>query len=90
MDWQNLGAQAILALIPVVSMVLTWVVRQLVPKIPRIALPVIAVALGFVVTAVQNYMGGVGVTVVETAALGAAATWLNEMITTFKEHKVNP
>lgn len=36
MDWTGLGAQAILALVPIVTMVVVWAVRRLIPKIPRV------------------------------------------------------
>lgn len=86
MDWQNLGAQAILALVPVVTMVIVYGIRKLVPKLPRFIVPIIAMALGAVLAVVQSQLGGPDVSVLVAALLGACATWLREIINTIQEH----
>ena len=86
MDWPALGAQAILALVPVVTMLIIWVARKFVPKLPRFTIPIIAMALGFLLTMVQGMLGGPAVAPLVAALLGACATWLRELINTIQEH----
>lgn len=88
MDWLALGAQAILALVPVATALLTFAVRTVIPKIPRFAIPVVAMGLGFALTWVHAAAAGpeVAFNPLLGAALGAAATWLREMISTVNEH----
>ena len=86
MDWTLLGSQAILALVPVVTMVVVWAVRLLIPKIPRVALPMLAMGLPFLLTFVTNYIGGHEFSPLIAALLGAAATWLRELISTIQQH----
>lgn len=90
MDWNNVGAQAILALVPIVTMVVVYGVRRAVPKLPRFSIPILAMALGFILTYVQNELGGPAVTPLTAAILGASATWLREIISTIREHGTNP
>jgi len=86
MDWTLLGSQAILALVPIVTMVVVWGVRLLIPKIPRVALPILAMGLPYVLTFFVNYVGGHEFSPLVGALLGAAATWLREVISTIQEH----
>lgn len=90
MDWMSLAGQAVVALVPVVTMVVVWGIRQLVPQIPRVALPVLAMALPFGLTLLTNYMGGHQFSPIVGALLGAAATWLRELISTLQQHGTNP
>lgn len=89
MDWMAVASQAVVALVPVVTMVVVWGIRLLIPKIPRVALPVIAMALPFVLTLLTNYIGGHELNPMMGALLGAAATWLREIISTLNEHGSN-
>lgn len=89
MDWTLLGSQAILALVPVVTMVVVWGVRLLIPKIPRVALPILAASLPFALTFLVNYIGGHTFSPLAMAALGALATWLREIISTVQQHGAN-
>lgn len=86
MDWTNLGAQAILALVPIVTMIVVWGVRKLVPKIPRVALPILAASLPFALSFLASYISGHTFSPLVAALLGAAATWLREIISTIQQH----
>lgn len=90
MDWQAWGVQAIQALVPVVTVVLVWGAKKGIPKLPRVALPVIAMALGFGVDAFLSYIAGHTFTPVVGALLGASAVWLREIVSTVREHGANP
>jgi len=89
MDWTLLGSQAILALVPIVTMVVVWGVRLLIPKIPRVALPILAMGLPFALTFLVNYTTGHELSPIVAALLGAAATWLRELISTIQQHGVS-
>ena len=86
MNVEELAAQAITALIPVVGAVLVYLVRQLIPKVPRVVLPVIALALGIGLDYLTAFIGAGEFNIVVGAALGAASVWLREVINTFQEH----
>ena len=86
MDWTNVGAQAILALVPVATMIVVWGIRQLIPKIPRVALPILAAGLPYALTFFASYVSGHEFSPIVGALLGAAATWLREIISTLQEH----
>ena len=86
MDWTNLGSQALLALVPIVTMIVVWGVRLLIPKIPRVALPVLAAGLPFVLSFFVDYIGGHTFSPLVAILLGAAATWLREIISTIQQH----
>jgi hypothetical protein len=90
MDWAALGAQAILGLVPVITMVIVYYARKAVPKLPRFSIPIIAMALGFVLTMVQGMLGGENVAPLVGVLLGASATWLRELINTINEHGNKP
>lgn len=86
MDWMDLGVQSIQALVPVVTMLLVMATRKVSPKIPRFAVPLIAMALGAALSYVVTLAGGPAQTVLQAALLGAAATWLRELINTVQQH----
>lgn len=86
MDWMDVAAQAVIALVPVATMVVVWLIRLMVPKIPRVALPVLAMALPFGLTLLTNYVGGHEFSPILGALLGAAATWLRELLSTINQH----
>jgi hypothetical protein len=64
----------------------TYGVRRAIPRIPRIALPFVVMALGTVAAYVDSLITGGQFSVIGGAALGAAALWLREVISTFNEH----
>lgn len=87
MDWPSWVVQLIAALTPLVTVLVVWGVRKVVPSIPRVALPVVALVLPLTVTWLTNYLSGHPTLDPITAALlGAAAVWLREVVNTLKEH----
>lgn len=86
MDWMAWSAQLVMAVVPVLTMLVVWGIRKLIPLIPRVVLPFLAMGLPFVLTLLMNYIGGHEFNPVVGALLGAAATWLREVITTIQEH----
>lgn len=85
-DIEALAAQAVTALIPVIGAVLVFLVRQLIPKVPRVALPIIAMALGIALDFLLTYISGGTFSVIVGAILGGCSVWLRELISTFNEH----
>jgi uncharacterized membrane protein len=91
MDWSSLGAQAILALVPVLTAVIVFGLRKVLPKIPRYLIPLIAMLIGFGLSWLNNYIAATPtVTPLVAALLGAAATWLREIVDTVQEHGTKP
>ena len=86
MDWGSWGAQLILAVVPVITALVVWGIRLIVPKIPRFLLPILAMGLPFALTLLTNYIAGHQLNPALMALLGAAATWLREIISTLREH----
>jgi len=80
MEWASVGAQAIVALVPVVTVILVYLVRKGVPKIPSWALPLLAMALGVAETYLLGVAGGPNVPIIVAAIAGGAATWLHEIV----------
>lgn len=89
LDMEQLAAQAITALIPVVGAVLVYLVRQVLPKLPRVSIPIIAMVLGIALDYLIAYASGGTFNPVVGAVLGAASVWLREVISTFNEHGLN-
>lgn len=86
MDWNDVAAKAILALVPVVTMIVTWGVRAVAPKLPRVTIPFVAMALGAAISYLLQLAGGPGVAPLVAVLLGAAATWLREVLSTIQQH----
>ena len=86
MDWKALGLQALSALVPIVTVVVVYYVKLLVPKIPRVALPIVAALLPMGVAFFTNYIAGHTFDPFVALLLGAAATWLREVVNTLNEH----
>jgi len=84
MDWNSWAVQAVMALTPLVTTILVWGLRKLLPKIPRVALPVIAMLLPVAASWFYSFAGGTFTPLV-AALLGAAAVWLREIVTTFQQ-----
>jgi drug/metabolite transporter (DMT)-like permease len=85
LDMPALVASAIIALVPTFSAILTFFVRQLIPKIPKVALPLVSAGLGIGLQAFLAWQGGQEFNPVVGAILGACGTWLREIINTFNE-----
>jgi hypothetical protein len=89
MDWNSWAVQLVMAVTPVVTTLVVFGIRKLIPKIPRVALPIIAVLLPVAASWFYAYVGGTFTPIV-AALLGAAAVWLREIVNTFQQHQLNP
>ena len=85
-DWTNFGVTAIQALIPVVTTLAIWFGREFVAKTPRVLIPIVAVALGTGLDMLIAYISGGAFNPIVGALLGATATWLRELVSTYAEH----
>jgi hypothetical protein len=85
-DWTNFGVTAIQALIPVVTALAIWVGRAYVEKTPRALIPIVAVVLGTGLDMLTAYISGGVFNPVVGVLLGATATWLRELVSTYVEH----
>ena len=63
-----------------------WLVRLLIPKIPRVLLPFLAMLLAWLGSYVASLIGGGDLNPIMAAALGAAAVWIREIKNTIEEH----
>jgi hypothetical protein len=87
LDFAQLGAQLITALVVPLTVVIVWLVRKAIPKIPRALLPFLALGGGPAINALLSAISGVeSQSVIVGALLGAAAVWLREAWSTVKEH----
>lgn len=83
MDWTQIGANAIIAVTPVVSLALVWLLKSVWSKIPASIVLFAAPVAGIVVNFVINYITGmVPSSLLVAAVLGLLATTLREWITT--------
>lgn len=87
MDWNSWIVQLVMALTPVVTTLVVAGIRLLIPKIPRVALPIVALLLPVAASWFYSFAGGTFTPVV-AALLGAAAVWLREIVNTFQEHQL--
>ena len=85
-DLNLAGAGAITALIPVLVPFIVYGVRLLIPKIPRVALPLIAVAGGLVINAFDSFVAGADPSIILAAGLGAIGVFIREVFNTFSKH----
>ena len=88
-DWTNFGVTAIQVLIPVVTSLAIWIGREYVVKTPRVLIPIVAVVLGTGLDMLTAYITGGTFNPVVGALLGASATWLRELVSTYAEHGLN-
>jgi hypothetical protein len=87
LDWAQLGADVVTALVVPLTVVVVWLVRKAIPKIPRAVLPFLALAGGPAINAVLSAISGIeSQSLIVGALLGAAGVWTREAWTTFKEH----
>ena len=84
------AVDAIKALIPVIGVVLVFFVKKLWKKVPRVALPVIAMALGMVTDWLIAFLAGGTFTPIVGAILGGCTVWLREIIDTAQKHGMQP
>ena len=85
-DWSQIGVDLIQASVPILTAVFIWLGREVVTKVPRSLIPIVAVALGTGVDFVIAYVSGGTFNPVVGALLGASATWLRELVNTIVEH----
>jgi hypothetical protein len=86
-DWTNFGMGAISALVPVVTTLAVWLGREFLPvKVPRVAIPIVAVVLATLLDLLTTYIAGGVFNPLVGALLGAAAVFLREVVNTFAEH----
>jgi len=85
-DLDLAGASAILALVPVVVPFIVYYIKQLIPNLPRVALPLIAVGAGLGLTAFESFVAGGEWNVIVGAALGALGVFIREAVNTFQNH----
>ena len=86
LDWEQVGVNAIQALVIPLTVIFVWFARKLIPVIPRAVLPVLAVALGFGLDWFLAFATGGTFTPFIGALLGAAAVWLREFVNTIQKH----
>jgi hypothetical protein len=85
-DWKAQAALALTVLAPLFLPFVVYGVRLLIPKIPRVALPVVALALGFGVDALGTYVTGHAWSPITGAALGAGTVLVREVYNTLQQH----
>ena len=78
-------AQAITLLTPIVVPFLVWAIRMVLPKIPRVALPILAMGLGSAIQWLSTLAGNVA-DPVAGALLGLAAVGAREIVNTLQQH----
>jgi hypothetical protein len=85
-------AQLITAVTPVLVTLIPYAARKAFPRIPRIALPFVALVAGPVFNLVNMLTdNGAGTTDVLTSALiGAAGVWSHEVYTTWRQWRLEP
>lgn len=86
-DWTDFGVSLISAVIPVITTLAIWLGREFIPvKVPRAAIPIVAVALATVLDLLTTYVSGGSFNPLVGALLGGAAVWLRELVNTLAEH----
>lgn len=83
---EDAGVNAINALIPIAVPFIVWGVRKVLPKIPRVALPVVALGLGVGLDAFLAMVTGGTWTPIVGALLGGLGVVFREIVDTAKEH----
>lgn len=64
--------------------------RRLLPRIPRVALPFLAVLLGSGASWLTAYATGTALSPALVALCSLGAGWLRELLSTAQEHGLNP
>lgn len=86
MDWTQVGADAIKALVPIATVVLVYLSRRVLSKLPRFTLPILALAFGFLADFVLMQSTGGTFHPMVAVLLGAAGVWLREIVNTIQQH----
>lgn len=77
---EPLWQQIIEALIPLMTMFAVWFIRFVVPKIPPVALPILAAGLGVALHYLDATLTHGGFSPFHGLLLGAAAVWIREVM----------
>jgi len=85
-DLTDAGVLAINALIPIVVPFVVWGAKSLLPKIPKAALPMLAVVAGMGLDWFLGFVGAGSWGPLAGAGLGALAVFLREVVHTLKNH----
>lgn len=88
-NYLGLAAGAITALVPFAVPVLVYGIKLLLPSVPRIVLPFLALGFGQLLTFLASITTGGTFNVVEAALLGAAGVFVREVLNTLNEHGVS-
>ena len=89
MDWSSWGANVVAVLVPLVTIALVYLARQIVPSIPRLFLPILAVIFASAADYIGTLVAGQVFSPFVAALLGAAAVWIRELVNTFQQHKLS-
>lgn len=80
------GAEAILALVPIVVPFIVYYTKRGLDFIPRSFLPLVAVGAGIGLTALQGWIFGGEWSLIVGAALGALGVFVREVVNTIQNH----
>jgi len=85
-DWTAFSLTIVQVLIPVVTTLAIAAGRSLLDRTPRVAIPIVAVALGTLLDLLGTYITGGTFSPIVGALLGATAVWLRELVSTYAQH----
>jgi hypothetical protein len=75
-------------LTPMLTMAALWLVSKFAPKVPRWLYPLMAPALGALITFVTSAGTGENVNPIVGALLGSAAVGLHQVLSQWKQHQI--
>lgn len=85
-DWTAVAINLVTGLQVLVVPLFVSGVRQLVPKIPRVALPFVALVIGVGTDGFATYVAGGGFSPLRGAIVGLVSVALREIVSTIREH----
>jgi hypothetical protein len=89
-DWTAVAINFVTGLQVLIVPLLVTGVRNLLPSIPRVALPFVALALGVFTDGFATWVAGGGFSPLRGALVGLAAVVLREIVSTLAEHGARP
>jgi len=88
--WSDIAVEAIKGLTAPLIVVIVWAVRKyVVPKVPRAAIPVAVMLLGYGADFLVSMATGTTMSPLGGVLIGSAAIALREIVTTLQEHGIN-
>jgi hypothetical protein len=87
-DWQLQVSLAITSLGALMVPFITYYVRLWAPKLPRIAVPAVAILIGLALSGLSNVVVSSHYPLIQGAAMGVLGTWLREIYSTIKQHQL--